>query len=76
MGIATQKKELRERLKTDAAAQRVANFLNVSSTELKTFARITGHASVHDLNADDLVTLNKEIAEYTDILHAGAVSYE
>ena len=76
VGIATQKKELRERLKTDAAAQRVANFLNVSLTELKTFARITGHASVHDLNADDLVTLNKEIAEYTDILHAGAVSYE
>lgn len=75
VGIATQKKELRERLKTDAAAQRVANFLNVSLTELKTFARITGHASVHDLNKDDLITLNREIAEYTDIPHAGAVPY-
>lgn len=75
VGIATQKKELRERLKTDAAAQRVANFLNVSLTELKTFARITGRASVHDLNKDDLITLNREIAEYTDIPHAGAVPY-
>lgn len=75
VGIATQKKELRERLKTEAAAQRVANFLNVSLEELKTFARITGHAFVHDLNTDDLVTLNREIAEYTDIPHAGVASY-
>ncbi|MBR2667951.1 MAG: alpha-hydroxy-acid oxidizing protein [Oscillospiraceae bacterium] len=72
VGIATQDPELRSRLKVDAAAQRVANFLNVSLKELKTFARITGHASVHDLNVDDLVTLDREIAEYTDIPHAGA----
>lgn len=72
VGIATQNPELRERLKTDAAAQRVANFLNVSLSELKTFARITGHHSVHDLNIKDLVTLNSEIAQYTDIPHAGA----
>ncbi|HBA68396.1 MAG TPA: FMN-binding glutamate synthase family protein [Lachnospiraceae bacterium] len=71
VGIATQKPELRERLKTDAAARRVANFLNVSLAELKTFARITGHHSVHDLNVSDLVTLNRDIAEYTDIPHAG-----
>lgn len=72
VGIATQDPELRERLKVEAAAQRVANFLNVSTAELRTFARITGHASVHDLNVSDLVTLNRDIAEYTDIPHAGA----
>ena len=71
VGIATQDQELRKRLHVDAAAQRVANFLNVSLEELKTFARITGHASVHDLNLEDLVTWNREIAEYTDIPHAG-----
>ena len=72
VGIATQKPELRERLKTDAAAQRVANFLNVTLKELKTFARITGHSSVHGLSTADLVTLDRDIAEYTDIPHAGA----
>ena len=76
VGIATQKKELRDRLKIDAAAQRVANFLQVSLKELETFARITGHASVHDLNTEDLVTLNQEIAGYTDIPHAGAAYYK
>lgn len=70
VGIATQEPELRARLKTDAAAQRVANFLNVSLKELKTFARITGHSSVHDLSVNDLVTINREISEFTNIPHA------
>ncbi len=70
VGIATQDPSLRERLKTEQSAQRVANYLNVSLEELKTFARITGHNSVHDLNVDDLVTLNREISEFTNIPHA------
>lgn len=70
VGIATQKPELRERLQTEAAARRVANFLNVSLEELKTFARITGHSSVHDLSVDDLVTISREISEFTNIRHA------
>lgn len=70
VGIATQDPELRARLKVDAAAQRVANYLNVSVEELKTFARITGHSNLHDLCVDDLVTINREISEYTNIRHA------
>lgn len=70
VGIATQDENLRKRLKIDAAAKRVANYLNVSLEELKTFARITGHHSVHDLSTDDLVTINREISEYTNIPHA------
>ncbi len=70
VGIATQDPKLRERLKTEQAAKRVANYLNVTKEELKTFARITGHASVHDLNVCDLVTINKEISEFTNIPHA------
>ena len=70
VGIATQDSKLRERLKIDQAAQRVANYLNVTKEELKTFARITGHSSIHDLRTDDLVTLNREISEFTNIPHA------
>ena len=71
VGIATQDKELRKRLKVDAAAERVANFLNVSRDELKMFARITGHHDVHELGINDLVTVDEQIAKYTDICHAG-----
>ena len=70
MGIATQDPDLRARLHEDAAAQRVANFLNVSLEELKMFARITGHKNLYDLSVDDLCTVNREISEYTDISHA------
>ncbi|MDD3253498.1 MAG: glutamate synthase-related protein [Lachnospiraceae bacterium] len=70
VGVATQDETLRNRLKGEAAALRVANFLNCSLEELKTFARITGHANVHDLNVSDLCTINREISDYTNIPHA------
>ncbi|MGN0157629.1 MAG: glutamate synthase-related protein [Brotaphodocola sp.] len=71
VGIATQDPELRARLHTEAAAQRVANYLNVSLAELKTFARVTGRHSVHDLSVDCLVTTDHDIAKYTNIRHIG-----
>ena len=75
VGIATQNPELRARLNMEAAVRRVANFLNVSLSELKTFARITGHSSVHDLSLSDLITLDKDIEEFTGIPHAGRAKY-
>ncbi len=70
VGIATQDETLRRRFDADAAAHRVANFLNVSLEELRMFARITGHENLHDLSADDLVTISSEIAGHTNIRHA------
>ena len=69
VGVATQDDELRKRLKIDVASKRVENYLKVSTEELKTFARITGHSDVHDLNINDLCTINSEISDYTDIKH-------
>ena len=69
VGVATQSPELRARFKEEAAAMRVANFLKVSFRELETFARITGHRDIHDLSVEDLVTINREISEYTAIPH-------
>ena len=71
VGVATQNPELRARLKIDAAAQRVANFLNVSRKELETFARVTGNTSVHGLSMANLTTFDRDIAQYTGIRHAG-----
>ena len=70
VGVATQDEKLRSRFKEDAAAQRVANFLRVSLEEIKTFARITGHDNIHDMDADDLCTVSREISEFTNIRHA------
>lgn len=70
VGMATQDPALRARFQEDAAAKRVANFLNVSLEELKTFARITGHSNLHDLSVDDLCTISREISEHTNIPHA------
>ena len=69
VGVATQDEDLRKRLKIETASKRVENFLRVSTEELKTFARSTGHCDVHDLNVNDLCTLNSEISDYTDIRH-------
>ena len=71
-GIATQKPELRKRLDIEKSAQRVANFLRAANSELETFARVTGHNSVHDMNLSDLITVNPCIAEYTGIRYAGS----
>ena len=70
VGMATQDPELRTRLKMDAAARRVANFLNCSAEELRTFARITGHEDIHELSVEDLCTISREISENTNIEHA------
>lgn len=69
VGVATQDEELRKRLHIENSANRVANFLNVSLEELKTFARISGHKGIHDLSVDDLYTVNSEISNYTNIQH-------
>lgn len=70
VGVATQNPEFRKRLRVDDASQRVYNFLNVSTEELKTFARITGHSNVHDLGLKDICTTSTELSTHTDIAHA------
>lgn len=71
LGIATQDPELEMRLDVGAGAQRVANYLNAIGSELRTFARASGHSDIHDLSTDDLCTVDSEIAAHTGIRHAG-----
>jgi len=70
VGIATQDPGLRERLNVEEAARRLANFLRVSTEELKDFARLTGNDGVHKLSVRDLATTNSEISGHTGIEHA------
>ena len=71
VGVATQDETLRKRLQIDTAAKRVENYLKCSAEELRTFARITGNSHIHGLSVDDLCTINEEISEHTNIVHAG-----
>jgi glutamate synthase domain-containing protein 2/rubredoxin len=70
VGIATQDPGLRARLDVDEAARGLANFLRVSTEELRDFARLTGHAGIHELSVRDLVTTSSEISAHTAIRHA------
>jgi glutamate synthase domain-containing protein 2 len=70
VGIATQDPELRARFDSGNGVKRLENFLRVSMDELKVYARICGKNNVHDINANDLCTINSDIANYTDIKHA------
>lgn len=69
VGCATQDEDLRKRLNQDNSALRLANFLNVTLEELKTFARITGNDDVHKISANDLCTTDSEISNNTPIRH-------
>ncbi len=70
VGIATQDPGLRARFDVDESARWLANFLRVSTEELKDFARLSGHDSVHKLSVRDLVTTNSEISAHTSVPHA------
>lgn len=69
MGIATQDPALRTKLDIDQSAKRLENFLNVTTEELRDFARLTGNEDVHKLSISDLCTTNSEISNYTAIEH-------
>ena len=69
MGIATQDPELRSRFDIGRSTRGLENFLNVSTEELKAFARLTGSNDVHNLSLRDLCTTNSEISNHTEIEH-------
>ena len=71
VGIATQDPELRARLNIELSAQRLENFLQASTNELRGFARLAGHDDVHGLSVGDLCTTRSEISRYTEIQHVG-----
>lgn len=70
-GIATQKPELRARLKVDEAAQRLARFFGASVELMQVLSRACGHNSLSDLNRNDLTTWKKEMAELSGVMFGG-----
>ena len=71
VGITTQNPALERRLIVDEAAERVANFLNSMTLEMKLVAHALGKDDVHDLRPKDLAALSLEASTMAKIPMAG-----
>ena len=71
VGIATQKPELRRRLKIDKGAEQLNNFFRASTELMQVLARACGHRHLSQLALDDLTTWKREMAHLTGIQYGG-----
>jgi glutamate synthase domain-containing protein 2 len=71
VGIATQDPQLMARLEVEAAAERVANWLHATASEIQILARACGKRDVHDLEPEDLRALTLEASLITGLPLAG-----
>ncbi len=70
-GIATQDPELRARLDVDAAAARLARFLEASVELMQVMARACGHAHLNQFCPDDLATWEWDMARLSGLNFSG-----
>ena len=70
-GIATQKPELRKRVDVDAAARRLATFMDASVELMKVLARACGYDRLSGFQQRDLTSWKREIAELAGVRFAG-----
>jgi len=75
VGIATQKPELRARLKIEKGAEQLNNFFRASTELMQVMARACGHDHLNQFCIDDLTTWDREMAHLTGI-HYGGVSLD
>ena len=71
VGIATQDPELMQRLEIEPAAERVANWLHATASEIQILARACGKNTVHDLEPEDMRALTLEASFLTGLPLAG-----
>lgn len=71
VGIATQKDNLRARLKIEQSARQLHNFFGASTELMSVLARACGHNRLSDFSARDLSTFNHDIHRLTGIAYAG-----
>jgi glutamate synthase domain-containing protein 2 len=62
-GVTTNDPVLVQRLDVDEGVRKLTNFINVSNLEVANLLRIVGKDDIKKLGMEDLVALNKELAE-------------
>ena len=71
VGIATQKPELRARIKIEKGAQQLNNFFRASTELMQVMARACGHRHLDQFNVGDLSTWKREMAHLTGVAYGG-----
>jgi len=69
-GIATQKKDLRQKIDVDKSAKQLQNFFENSTHLISVMARACGHDDVNKFNPKDITTWKKEMAELSGVSFA------
>jgi glutamate synthase domain-containing protein 2 len=64
-GVTTHNPALVRQLDVDEGVKRLSNFIRVATAEVAELTRIVGKDDVKKLDRDDLVALNRELAEIT-----------
>ena len=70
-GIATQKPELRKRLKVDDSAERLARFMKSSVELMQVMARACAHDHLNQFEKRDLASWNRRLAFLAGIEYSG-----
>jgi glutamate synthase domain-containing protein 2 len=71
VGIATQKPNLRRRLKIEKGAEQLNSFIRASTELMQVMARACGHSHIREFSSDDLTTWKREMAHLTGIQYGG-----
>jgi glutamate synthase domain-containing protein 2/CDGSH-type Zn-finger protein len=71
VGIATQKPELRALLDVQIGAQKLARYFGASVELMQVLARACGHSDLSELNAHDITTWKREMADQSGVKFAG-----
>jgi len=64
--------KLKDQLDIDKAALHLSNFLKSSIAEMKLAVQAIGKNAIKELNRGDLVTVDKDLAEFMRIRYAGS----
>ena len=72
-GIATQKKELRQKLDIEKSAKQLHNFFDASVELMQVMARACGHNDLSKFNNKDLATWHREMALLSGVSYSGAM---
>jgi methylamine---glutamate N-methyltransferase subunit C len=70
-GIATQKKDLRQRLNVEKASKQLHNFFAASVELMQVMARACGHNNFNQFNRNDLATWHREMAILSGVEYSG-----
>ncbi|SMF29239.1 Glutamate synthase domain-containing protein 2 [Alteromonadaceae bacterium Bs31] len=70
-GIATQKKDLRQRLNVDKSSKQLNNFFQASIELMQVMARACGHHSLSQFNSNDLATWHHQMAKLSGVKYSG-----